>query len=98
MKKNKYRNQLKNEIIKIDKIDFNNEILRRTRIQKKHKVDFEKEILLFFSIIAMLIYIIDLKIININRIANLGTIILICLMPILLIFFKFIYNRAINNF
>lgn len=97
MKNKKFKNQLKNEIIKIDKVDFNDEVLRRMRTQEKQKISFEKEILLFFSIAAILIFTTDLKIINNNHISTLWTICLICLMPIAFIFYKILYNSAIKK-
>lgn len=97
MKNKKFRNQLKNEIIKIDKVDFNDEVLRRMRTQEKPKISFEKEILLFFSIASTLIFTTDLKIINSSQISTLWTISLICLMPIAFIIYKIIYNSAIKK-
>lgn len=97
MRNKKFRNQLKNEIIKIDKVDFNDEVLRRMRTQEKQKISFEKEILLFFSIAAILIFTTDLKIINTGQISTFWTISLICLIPIVFIFYKIIYNSAIKK-
>ena len=97
MKNNKFKNQLKNEIIKIDKVDFNDEVLRRMRTQEKQKISFEKEILFFFFIAATLIFTTDLKIINNSQISTLWTISLVCLMPIAFIFYKILYNNAIKK-
>lgn len=97
MKNKKFKNQLKNEIIKIDKVDFNDEILRRMRTQEKQKISFEKEILLFFFIAATLIFTTDLKIINTSQVSTLWTISLICLMPIAFIFYKILYNSAVKK-
>ena len=97
MKNKKFRNQLKNEIIKIENVDFNDEVLRRMRTQEKQKISFEKEILLFFSLAATLIFTTDLKIINNSQISTLWTISLICLMPIAFIFYKILYNSAIKK-
>ena len=97
MRNKKFRNQLKNEIIKIDRVDFNNEVLRRIRTQEKQKISFEKEILLFFSIAATLIFTTDLKIVNNSQISTIWTISLICLLPIAFIFYKIIYNSAIKK-
>ena len=85
---------IKNEIIKIDKVDFNDEILRRMRTQEKQKISFEKEILLFFSIAATLIFTTDLKIINTDQISTLWT---ISLIPITFIFYKILYNSAVKK-
>ena len=97
MKNKKFRNQLKNEIIKIENVDFNDEVLRRMRTREKQKISFEKEILLFFSLAATLIFTTDLKIINNSQISTLWTISLICLMPIAFIFYKILYNSAIKK-
>lgn len=97
MKDKKFRNQLKNEIIKIDKVDFNDEILRRMRTQEKEKISFEKEILLFYSIAATLIFTTELKVLNTDQISTLWTISLICLMPIAFIFYKILYNSAVKK-
>lgn len=97
MKNKKFKKQLKNEIIKIDKVDFNDEILRRMRTQEKQKISFEKEILLFFFIAATLIFTTDLKIINTSQVSTLWTISLICLMPIAFIFYKILYNSAVKK-
>lgn len=97
MKNKKFKNQLKNEIIKIDKVDFNDEILRRMRTQEKQKISFEKEILFFFFIAATLIFTTDLKIINTSQVSTLWTISLICLVPTTFIFYKILYNRAVKN-
>jgi len=97
MKNKKIKNQLKNEIIKIDRVDFNDEVLRRMRTQEKQKISFEKEILIFFSIASLLIFTINLISINTSQISTLWAIVLICLIPIAFIFYKILYDYAIKK-